>query len=90
MVLRCSKIDICLLVISIGTILFFPLQWTDSFAQELEPRALTNVPVGLNFAVLGYGYARGNILLDPAVPIENLDSRLSGRKIRLRQGTGGC
>jgi hypothetical protein len=46
------------------------------WAQELEPRALTNVPVGFNFAVLGYGYSQGNILLDPAVPIEDLDSRL--------------
>lgn len=45
-------------------------------AQELEPRALTNVPVGMNFIVMGYGYARGNILLDPSVPIEDLDSRL--------------
>ncbi|UCF39893.1 MAG: transporter [Gemmatimonadota bacterium] len=44
--------------------------------QELEPRALANVPVGWNFAVLGYGYATGNILLDPAVPIEDLNSRV--------------
>ncbi len=45
-------------------------------AQELEPRALVNVPVGMNFLFLGYGYAQGNILLDPAIPIEDLDSRL--------------
>jgi hypothetical protein len=45
-------------------------------AQDLEPRSLTNVPVGWNFAALGYRYATGNILLDPAVPIEDLDSRL--------------
>ncbi len=45
-------------------------------AQELEPRSLTNVPVGMNFLFLGYGYAKGNILLDPAIPIEDLDSRL--------------
>jgi hypothetical protein len=45
-------------------------------AQDLEPRALSNVPVGWNFAVLGYGYAVGNTLLDPAVPIEDLDSRV--------------
>jgi len=47
-----------------------------TFAQELEPRSLTNVPVGMNFAVLGYGYAQGNILMDPAVPIEDLDAKL--------------
>ncbi len=45
-------------------------------AQELEPRALTNVPVGTNFALLGYGYATGNMLLDPSVPVEGLNSRV--------------
>ena len=45
-------------------------------AQDLEPRALTNVPVGWNFAALGYRYATGNILLDPAIPIEDLSSRV--------------
>lgn len=48
----------------------------ESKAQELEPRALTNVPVGMNFAVVGYGFAQGNILLDPAVPIEDLNSKV--------------
>jgi hypothetical protein len=45
-------------------------------AQELEPRSFTNVPVGVNFAVAGYVYSVGNILLDPAVPIEDLDAKL--------------
>jgi hypothetical protein len=44
--------------------------------QELEPRALTSVPVGTNFVALGYVYAQGNILLDPAIPIEDLDSKV--------------
>lgn len=53
------------------------LLWTRAtFAQELEPRSLTNVPVGVNFAVVGYGYSAGDILLDPAVPIEDLDAKL--------------
>lgn len=41
------------------------------FAQELEPRALTNLPVGMNFAVVGYGFASGNILFDPGLPLED-------------------
>lgn len=45
-------------------------------AQELEPRALVNTPVGMNFLFFGYGYAQGNILLDSALPIEDLESRL--------------
>jgi hypothetical protein len=63
-----TKIFLLLLLLLIAHL---PLQ-----AQELEPRALTNVPVGLNFAVFGYGYSQGNILLDPAIPIEDLDSHL--------------
>ena len=52
------------------------LQRNSLSAQELEPRALTNVPIGMNFALIGYGYSVGDILLDPAVPIENLNANL--------------
>lgn len=38
-------------------------------AQELEPRALVNAPVGTNFLIASAGYAYGNLLLDPAIPI---------------------
>lgn len=44
--------------------------------QELEPRSLTNVPVGANFLVLAYRYSVGNTLLDPSVPIEDLNLNL--------------
>jgi len=40
-------------------------------AQELEPRALQNAPVGLNFLLASVGYARGNLLMDPSLPIED-------------------
>jgi hypothetical protein len=46
------------------------------FSQELEPRAMNNLPIGTNFLIGGYGYAQGNILLDPAIPIEDLNSNL--------------
>jgi len=45
-------------------------------AQELEPRALINVPVGTNILVVSTGYLYGNLLLDPAVPLEDGDARL--------------
>jgi hypothetical protein len=45
-------------------------------AQELEPRLLSNVPKGMNFGILGYAYSTGNILLDPAISIDDLDSRV--------------
>ncbi len=46
-------------------------------AQELEPRLLTKLPVGMNFALLNYGYSKGDILLDPALPIEDLDADIN-------------
>ena len=39
-------------------------------AQELEPRALQNAPVGMHMLGALTGYSRGNLLVDPAVPIE--------------------
>jgi len=44
------------------------------FSQELEPRSLTNIPVGTNLAVLGYAYAKGNILYDPALPLDDVNA----------------
>ena len=46
------------------------------FSQELEPRSLTNLPVGTNFAVLGYAFASGNILFDPALPLEDVNANM--------------
>jgi len=40
-------------------------------AQELEPRAYSNAPVGLNFLILGYGYTQGEVALDTSAPIED-------------------
>ncbi len=40
-------------------------------AQDLEPRAYANTPVGMNFAILGYGYTEGDVLTDAAIPIRD-------------------
>src|SRR5689334_15766207 len=40
-------------------------------AQDLEPRAYTNTPVGMNFLVAGYGYTTGGLATDPALPLTN-------------------
>ena len=41
-------------------------------AQDLEPRAYSNSPIGLNFLIAGYGYATGTVLTDPALPLDNV------------------
>lgn len=70
-----SELPVKILRFSILIILLVNLS-NSSFAQELEPRGLTNIPVGMNFAVVGYGYARGNVLLDPSVPFEDLNGKV--------------
>lgn len=40
-------------------------------AQDLEPRAYANAPVGLNFLILGYAYTRGDVAVDSSAPIED-------------------
>ncbi len=40
-------------------------------AQDLEPRAYSNSPTGLTFAIGSYTYSKGTILPDPALPIDN-------------------
>ena len=42
-----------------------------SVAQDLEPRAYANTPVGMNFLLLGYKYTGGNVALDASLPIED-------------------
>jgi hypothetical protein len=42
-------------------------------AQDLEPRAYGNTPVGLNFAIASYAYSAGGVATDPAIPLENAD-----------------
>jgi hypothetical protein len=40
-------------------------------AQNLEPRAYSNAPVGLNFLILGYAFSHGTVAVDSAAPIED-------------------
>jgi len=40
-----------------------------SYGQDLEPRAYTNTPVGMNFLLNGYQNAKGALVFDPSLPI---------------------
>jgi hypothetical protein len=43
-------------------------------AQDLEPRAYSNSPTGMNFAIAGYAYLKGSVLTDPSLPLENVSN----------------
>ncbi len=40
-------------------------------AQDIEPRAYSNAPVGVNFLIAGYAYTRGGVAFGPQLPITN-------------------
>lgn len=46
-------------------------------AQDIEPRAYSNAPVGVNFLIAGYGYTRGGLAFDQSVPITNVSLNTS-------------
>lgn len=40
-------------------------------AQDIEPRAYSNAPVGVNFLIGGYVYTRGGIAFDTSLPVSD-------------------
>jgi hypothetical protein len=47
-------------------------------AQEIEPRAYSNAPLGVNFLIIGYAYTEGGLAFDPALPLTEPDLSTSG------------
>ena len=45
---------------------------TASRAQDIEPRAYSNAPIGVNFLLSGYAYTQGSLPTDPSLPLTNL------------------
>jgi hypothetical protein len=46
-------------------------------AQEIEPRAFSNTPVGVNFLAGGYAFTRGGLSTDPDLPLTDPRLRTS-------------
>jgi hypothetical protein len=47
-------------------------------AQELEPRAYTNAPYGLNFLIAGFAGTEGGVLVDPSIALDNASVHADG------------
>ena len=43
-------------------------------AQDLEPRAYAASPIGVNFLVAGFGRSAGGVVVDPALPVEDVEA----------------
>lgn len=46
-------------------------------AQDIEPRAYSNAPIGVNFLIAGYAYTRGSLSFDPSVPVTDANLHTS-------------
>jgi hypothetical protein len=57
----------------------------DARAQDIEPRAFSNAPVGVNFLVVGYAYTRGGLAFDSALPLTNPDLNTSNAVVGYAQ-----
>jgi len=45
-------------------------------AQSLEPRAYSNAPTGLNFALAGFQNSSGDLIFDPSVPVTDAEANI--------------
>ena len=46
-------------------------------AQDIEPRAYSNAPVGVNFLSAGYAYPEGAVPVDASLPVKNAQLKTS-------------
>jgi hypothetical protein len=60
-----------LLIAALGGFIIAVSPERDIQAQDLEPRAYANAPVGMNFIVTGYAHSQGDVAVDPSVPLED-------------------
>lgn len=56
-------------------------------AQDLTPRVFWPAPHGTKFFITGLAYATGNIITDPVLPLEGVNSRTTTAVIGYRQTT---
>jgi len=47
-------------------------------AQDMEPRAYSAAPVGMNFLVTGYSWSTGSVVFDPTLPITDVQADVQG------------
>ena len=54
---------------------------SDVSAQELEPRAYSPSPSGVNFLGLGYLRSAGGVAVDPSLPLDNVDAEVNAASL---------
>jgi outer membrane putative beta-barrel porin/alpha-amylase len=49
---------------------------SEAWSQELEPRAYSPAPTGVNFALFAGTRSSGEVLTDPSLPVENVEATI--------------
>lgn len=60
-------------VLVVVAAIFVPL---NGYSQELIPRAYWPAPSGTNLLVTSYQYSEGDVLTDPSLPVEGVESKI--------------
>jgi hypothetical protein len=60
----------------LAVVIIFAAGISSALAQDIEPRAYSNAPVGVNFLVAAYAHSEGGLATDPAFPLTNEDLRI--------------
>ena len=68
---RESSVSASALALLLGSVLAPAAQ-----AQELEPRAYSNLPMGLNFLATGYAHSKGGLSTDPSLPLTDAQLKI--------------
>ncbi len=64
------------------------LSAASAVAQDLEPRAYSNAPVGLNFLIGGYTYTSGSVAIDPSLPLKDAHVEVNAMTIAFARSFG--
>ncbi len=57
-------------------------------AQDLDPRAYVNVPVGGTFAIAGFAVSHGAVVTDPSLPLTDINATVETPSIGLARSFG--
>jgi hypothetical protein len=62
----------------IAALLSLSVCWASAscVGQEIEPRAYSPSPSGVNFLIGVAGYSEGGVLTDPSLPVTNIDAKI--------------
>ena len=72
-----TKILFPIVLLGLLAVLYFATTREIASAQELEPRAFANTPVGMNFLIGAYAYTKGTVGTDPSVPLTDTEVKLN-------------